>query len=226
MTAAKPAFEKKTKLLLLLMLLSCNAWAQEVELHLTFPASWKGRNALLLTREKGFAAIVHSFKLNHETVLLSMDPTLVPDLYQLHVSKVSGSLFFFLDSGTRVHIDSTDLSKSLVTNSRSNPEWLVFNDEIQKPSERRVKTFSVAEAQARKKGQTDSLNYWVNEKALEHDSLLAKTRDFILNHPRSFVSLYLLKNNWYAFKNQHVLEKLDPSLSVHRSYRLLKNTSE
>ena len=207
-------------LILLLFSLSMYlpASAQKIKVQIDSPQGLKGRKAVLSTCERGFAATVHSVKLGYLPLELEIDPGLVPDLYQLHVSQVNGSLFFFLEPGTKIHLDTTDLSRSVVTNSKSNPEWELFQNSVVKPSSRKNSAFTVGETRARKSGNLDSLKFWSEQKALEHAEFLDKTEAFIRNNPKSFVSLYLLKNNWYAFQNKRILETLDLSLSHHRTY--------
>ena len=211
---------------LVLILFSLSAYlpssAQKVKVQIDSPPGLKARKAVLSTCERGFAATVHSVKLGYLPLELEIDPGLVPDLYQLHVSQVNGSLFFFLEPGTKIQLDTTDLSKSVVTNSKSNPEWKLFYESIQQPSDKRIKIFSNGERRARKTNQTDSLNFYVDKQAEERKDLLKKTGEFILLNPRSFVSLYLLKANWYAFKNDGVFERLDASLAGHKNYTFLK----
>ena len=210
-------------LLLLSLWLSGNAaFSQNVEFQITAPTPLKGRKAILLTRERVFASTVHSIKLNEYPVGLQMSPDLLPDLYELNVSKMKGSLSFFLEPGTVVKLDTNDISKSLVTNSKSNPDWQIFQSTIQRPSDYRIAQYSIQESRARKQNKTDSLNYWAEQKATEYHTFIQKTGEFIQNHPKSYVSLYLLKSNWYAFKDKHLLEKLDASLAGHRNYQFLK----
>jgi hypothetical protein len=209
-------------ILSLTLFLSVPAYSQTVSIRIDGPGSLKGRKAILLTREKGFAATVHSVKLTTGNVDLQLPSDLVPDLYQLNVSQMKGALFFFLEPGTHIYLDTLDVSRSLVTQSRSNPDWQLFQETIQKPYEQKFAVYSLGETKARKHGVTDSLKYWAEQKTVEYNVLLEKTKTFIITHPRSYVSLYLLKNNWYAFKNDGLLEKLDPALAAHRSYRFLK----
>ncbi len=201
------------------------SFSQQISIEITAPAPLKGRKAILLTREKGFGAIVHSLKLMSGEVELQMARDLVPDLYELNVSKMKGSLLFFLEPGTRIQLDTTDISHSIVSHSKSNPEWKFFQQNIQEPSFKKSAAFTTGESRARKAGNADSLRYWADQKVLEHQSFLAKTEDFIRNNPGSFVSLYLLKNNWYAFENKNMLETLDRSLAHHRTYGILKEKS-
>jgi len=211
-------------LILLLFSLSMYlpASAQKIKVQIDSPQGLKGRKAVLSTCERGFAATVHSVKLGYLPLELEIDPGLVPDLYQLHVSQVNGSLFFFLEPGTKIQLDTTDLSRSVVTNSKSNPEWKLFYESIQQPSDKKIKILSNGERRARKTNQTDSLNFYVDKQAEERKDLLKKTGEFILLNPSSFVSLYLLKANWYAFKNDGVFEKLNASLAGHKNYAFLK----
>jgi len=212
-------------LILALFSFAEHTFAQKVKVQIESPQELKGRKAILSTCERGFAATVHSVKLGYLPLELEIDPGLVPDLYQLYVSQVNGSLFFFLEPGTKIKLDTTDLSKSIVTNSKSNPEWKLFYENIQQPSDDRIKNFSKGERRARKASQADSLNFYVDKQTVERQDLLKKTGEFILDHPASFVSLYLLKANWYAFKNQGVFEKLDASLAGHKNYSFLKGKS-
>jgi len=213
--------------LLLVLLLSANCcFAQKVMLQIISPRELKGRKAVLLTREKGFAAIVHSIKLNSETFNLDIDNDLVPDLYQLHVSQIKGSLFFFLEQGTRIRLDTSDVAKSIVSNSKSTLEWQGFERNIQKPSDDRIRLYALGEKQARKNRNADSLNYWVEKQALEKEDLVQKTGVFILENPGSYVSLYLLKINWYAFQDKGLFEKLDIILARHKTYIYLKEKNK
>ncbi|KAA0994106.1 hypothetical protein FXO21_18345 [Dyadobacter sp. UC 10] len=196
--------------------------AQNVKISIDSPPALNDRKAILLTREKGFAAIVHSIQLGFDTTHLKMDPNLLPDLYQLQVSKLKGSLTFFFESGTRIRLDTANVARSAVTHSRSNTEWQQFTDSIQKPSDIRANAYLVQEARMRRKNLPDSVNYWIACQNQEREALLAKTASFIRTNPQSYVSLYLLKINWYAFKNMGLLEQLDSSLSKHRNYLLLK----
>lgn len=211
---------------ILLLLFSCSAFGQIIRIKIANPDGLKGRKAILLTREKGFAATVHSLKLGYDSINLQMERDLVPNLYQMQVSQLKGSLFFFLESGISIHLDTTDLSKSHVSNSKSNAEWQQFWQNIQKPSEDRLLIYTAGEGRARKKSQADSIDYWRGLQALERVDLQTKTSTFILDHRDSFVSLYLLKINWYAFKNLGLFEKLDPILARHRTYKFLKEKSK
>ncbi|KAA6441559.1 hypothetical protein FEM33_01880 [Dyadobacter flavalbus] len=182
----------------------------------------KGRKAIILTREKEFAAVVHSIKLSGDSINLQMDPDLLPDLYQLQVSGMKGSLTFFFESGMRILLDTNDVSRSLISGSASNSEWQYFHKSIRQPSELKVNDFLKKEAKARKSNLPDSVNYWRNLQEIEKEDLNLKTLLFIQEHPRSYVSLYLLKTNWYVFRHQEAFEKLDSSLFHHRTYRYLK----
>ena len=195
---------------------------QLLRIKIVSPEGFKGRKAILLTREKGFAATVHSIKLGSDSINLQMDGDLVPNLYQMQVSQLKGSLFFFLEPGIRIHIDTTDLGRSHVSNSKSNAEWQTFWQNIQKPSDDRLHVYVAGEGRARKQAQTDSIDYWRGLQAIERLDLQARTSTFILDHRDSFVSLYLLKINWYAFKNLGIFEQLDPILARHRTYKFLK----
>lgn len=204
-------------------------FAQNIKIQIVSPKELKGRKAILLTREKGFAAIVHSIKLNADFFNLDIASDLVPDLYQLHVSKIKGSLLFFLESGTKIQLDTMDVSKSIVTNSKSNPDWILFQDSLQRPYDERILEYSLGEKRARLSRNADSLNYWVDRQALEKEDLVKKTGAFISSHLHSYVSLYLLKINWYALKNDKLFEKLDIAMANHRTYKFLldknKNTN-
>ncbi len=197
-------------------------FAQSIQMKIEGPGNLKGRKAILLTREKGFAATVHSVKLTNGNISLTLPEDLVPDLYQLNVSQMKGALFFFLEPGTHIYLDTLDVSRSVVTQSQSNPDWQLFQKTIQLPYDQSFAAYTRSENKARKEGSTDSLNYWIAQKTIAYQILLDQTRTFILTHPASYVSLYLLKNNWYAFKNEGILEKLDATLAGHRSYRFLR----
>ncbi|WP_031529265.1 hypothetical protein [Dyadobacter crusticola] len=197
-------------------------FSQSVKISIVSPRILNDRRAILLTREKGFAAIVHSIQLGFDTTHLKMDKSLLPDLYQLQVSQLKGALTFFFEPGTVIRLDTGNVSRSPVTNSRSNREWQLFNDSIQKPSDLRANQWVLEEARARKKNQPDSVQYWLEKQRIERAELLAETAAFIRSHPQSYVSLYLLKINWYAFKNLGLLELLDKSLSTHRNYAFLR----
>ncbi|MDR6807443.1 hypothetical protein J2Y45_004222 [Dyadobacter sp. BE34] len=177
--------------LLIICVLACLALTstQRVKIKIIAPKAWNDRKALLLTREKGFAAVVHSIKLGFDTTHLMMDADLLPDLYQFQVSQKKGALTFFFDPGTEIRLDTSNLSKSAVTHSKSNEEWQEYQSLVQ---------------------------------ATEREKLWDTTADFITNHPKSYVSLYLLKVNWFALKNRNLFEKLDRSLAHHRNYRFLK----
>jgi hypothetical protein len=216
---------KYLRSIILLLITIESAASQQISIKITAPIELKGRKAILLTREKGFGAIVHSLKLTTEMVDLQMSADLVPDLYELNVAKMKGSLVFFLEPGTEIMLDTTDVSRSIVTHSKSNPEWILFQETIQLPSSKKTASYTLGETRARKNGNTDSLNYWSSQKILEHSELLKKTEVFIRTHPGSFVSLYLLKNNWYAFGNKQMLENLDATLTHHRTYAILKEKS-
>ncbi|WP_159468878.1 hypothetical protein [Dyadobacter sp. 3J3] len=209
--------------LLLFLFIAPPAFSQNIRIQITAPKEFKGRKAILLTREKGFAAIVHSIKLNSDIFNLEIASDLVPDLYQLHVSQVKGSLFFFLEPGARIQLDTTDVSKSIVSNSKSNPEWKLFQDSLQKPYDQRIIIYSEGEKRARKERNADSLNYWVEKQAIEKENLVRKTGEYIADHTDSYVSLYLLKINWYAFKNDKLFERLDKTLAGHRTYKFLED---
>jgi hypothetical protein len=209
-------------LLTFLAFVSFASFAQNVKISIVSPRVLDDRKAILLTREKGFAAIVHSIQLGFDTTHLKMDAHLLPDLYQLQVSKLKGSLTFFFESGTQILLDTGNVSQSVVTHSRSNLEWRHFNDSIQKPSDARANAFAVHETRMRRKNLPDSAQYWIACQTREREDLLARTAEFIRTNPQSYVSLYLLKINWYAFKNMGLLEKLDASLFKHRNYLLLK----
>ncbi|WP_439555418.1 hypothetical protein [Dyadobacter sp.] len=198
------------------------SFSQNVKISIISPRVLNDRHAILLTREKGFAAVVHSIQLGFDTTHLKMDKNLLPDLYQLQVSQLKGSLTFFFESGTVIRLDTGNVSRSVVTNSRSNLEWQLFNDSIQKPSDIKTNKWVVEEARARKKNQQDSTRYWLEKQRIEREDLLAETAAFIRRNPHSYVSLYLLKINWYVLKNLGLFELLDKSLATHRNYALLK----
>lgn len=208
--------------LLIFLAFQTSVFSQKVQIQIVSPPSFKGRKAVLLTREKGFAAIVHSIKLYSEIFNLDIDNDLVPDLYQLHVSQVKGSLFFFLEPGIKIDLDTTDIGLSVVSKSKSTQEWQLFQNAIQKPYEEKIKEYSTGEVRARRLKSADSLNYFVEKQAIEKEELTRKTGEFIAENSRSYVSLYLLKINWYALKNDKLLEKLDVSLSRHRTYKYLQ----
>jgi hypothetical protein len=199
---------------------------QTVKIKIIAPKQWNDRKAILLTREKGFAAIVHSIKLGFDTTHLRMNTDLVPDLYQFQVSQKKGALTFFFDPGTEIRIDSTNIANSTVTHSKSNLEWLAFQEKVQKPSDNRLNAYILEEGRARKKSRVDSAQYWIGQQALEREKLWSETATFIRTNPRSYVSLYLLKVNWFALKNKGLFEQLDKSLAHHRNYRLLQERSK
>lgn len=206
----------------LLLAINSNLYAQEVEIKIVSNGNLKGKRAILLTREKGFASIVHSVKIMSDMVTLQLARDLVPDLYQLNIAQMKGSLYFFLEPGIQITVDTTDVAKSKVTNSKSNPDWKRFYESVQRPSDLLVNSFTAGETRARKSNSTDSLKYWMERKITENRDFLDKTSAFITEHPYSYVSLYLLKNNWYAFKDKNMFERLDVSMAGHRSYKLLK----
>jgi hypothetical protein len=210
----------------ILLFLSSSTFGQLIKIKIENPDGLKGRKAILLTREKGFAATVHSLKIGYDSINLQMEKDLVPNLYQMQVSQVKGSLFFFLEPGISIRLDTTDLSRSAVSNSKSNVEWHHFWQNIQKPSDERLQIYAAGEARARKKTQADSVDFWRGLQALERIDLQTKTSTFILDHRDSFVSLYLLKINWYAFKSLGIFEKLDPALARHRTYKFLKEKNK
>lgn len=217
----------KFSILLLLFLLTANfSFSQKVKFQILAPKELKGRKAVLLTREKGFAAIVHSIKLHSDIFNLDIDNDLVPDLYQLHISQIKGSLFFFLEQGVRIQLDTNDVSRSVVSNSKSTMEWQRFVIDIQKPSDDRIKSYAQGEKLARKDKNADSLNYWVDKQALEKEDLIQKTGAFITENPASYVSLYLLKVNWYAFQDKGLFEKLDNTVASHKTYIYLKEKNK
>lgn len=195
---------------------------QNVKIKIVAPKAWNDRKAILLTREKGFAAVVHSIKLGFDTTHLNMDADMLPDLYQFQVSQKKGALTFFFDPGTEIRIDTSNLSQSVVRHSKSNEEWQEYQDLVQKPSDLRLDGYILAEARTKKAGKADSSRYWVDQQAAEREKLWGATADFISSHPRSYVSLYLLKINWFALKDRGLFEKLDLSLASHRNYRFLK----
>jgi len=198
---------------------------ESVKIKIVAPTAWNDRKALLLTREKGFAAVVHSIRLGFDTTHLNMDSDLLPDLYQFRVSRKKGALTFFFDPGTEIRLDTVNLAKSAVTHSKSNEEWREYETRIQNPSDQRLNAFVRAEASAKKRNLADSSRYWVTAQTAEREQLWNATADFITNRPKSYVSLYLLKVNWFALKNRNLFEKLDRSLSHHRNYRFLKDRS-
>lgn len=197
---------------------------QTVKIKIIAPKNWNDRKAILLTREKGFAAIVHSIKLGFDTTHLRMDPDMVPDLYQFQVSQKKGALTFFFDPGTEIRIDTSNLANSLVTHSKSNQEWLAYQKDVQAPSDQRLNAYIVAEGRARKRARLDSVQYWITQQSLEREKLWSETSAFIRANPRSYVSLYLLKVNWFALKDNGLFEQLDRSLAHHRNYRFLQKS--
>jgi hypothetical protein len=208
------------------LLLLTQAFSQNVKISIAAPRVLNDRKAILLTREKGFAAIVHSIQLGFDTTHLQMDQNLLPDLYQLQISKMKGALTFFFESGTQISLDTAHVARSLVSNSKSNLEWQMYQDSIQSPSDKRIGAYQLEEGRARKKSKTDSVAYWLSRQAIERDDLMNKTGDFISLHPGSYVSLYLLKINWFGLKNRGLFEKLSPSLAHHRNYRFLKERAK
>ncbi|NIJ53045.1 hypothetical protein [Dyadobacter arcticus] len=203
-----------------------SAFSQNVKISITAPRVLNDRKAILLTREKGFAAIVHSIQLGFDTTHLQMDKNLLPDLYQLQVSKMKGSLIFFFESGIQVKLDTANVSKSLVTHSKSHLEWQIFQDSIQIPFDQRINSYVLEEGRLRKKSKADSAAYWLNLQTIERADLMNKTAAFISLHPSSYVSLYLLKTYWFALKNEGLFEKLDSSLAHHRNYKFLKDRNK
>lgn len=194
---------------------------QSVKIKIVAPKAWNDRKALLLTREKGFAAVVHSIKLGFDTTHLTMDSDLLPDLYQFQVSQKKGALTFFFDPGTEIRLDTSNLAKSAVTHSKSNDEWQQYQSLVQSPSDHRLNAYILAETRAKKHNLPDSARHWVGEQARERERLWDATAGFILENPKSYVSLYLLKVNWFALKDRDLFEKLDRSLAHHRNYRFL-----
>lgn len=166
---------------------------QSVKIKIVAPKAWNDRKALLLTREKGFAAVVHSIRLGFDTTHLMMDSDLLPDLYQFQVSQKKGALTFFFDPGTEIRLDTANLAKSTVSHSKSNEEWREYQTLVQ---------------------------------ASERERLWDTTASFISSHPKSYVSLYLLKVNWFALKDRGLFEKLDRSLAHHRNYRFLSEKNK
>jgi len=199
---------------------------QSVKIKIVAPKSWNDKNAILLTREKGFAAVVHSIKLGFDTTHLTMDPDLLPDLYQFQVSQKKGALTFFFDPGTEIRLDTGNLAKSVVSHSRSNEEWQKYQTHVQRPSDKRLDGYLLAEAHAKKRNLPDSVRYWIGLQAAEREKLWDATAEFITAHPRSYVSLYLLKVDWFALKDRRLFERLDPSLAHHRNYRFLKERNK
>ncbi|GGB78370.1 DUF4369 domain-containing protein [Dyadobacter sediminis] len=217
---------KNLKIIFVFLLIFPPAFAQHVRIKIDGATVMKGRKAIILTREKGFAAVVHSIKLSADSINLQMDPNLLPDLYQLQVSGMKGSLSFFFESGMRILLDTNDISRSVTSGSESNMEWEYFHKNILLPSEQKVNDFVKMESLARKSNLPDSINYWRNLQEIEKENLNIKTLLFIQEHPRSYVSLYLLKTNWYALRNNEVFGKLDSSLFHHRTYRYLKQRNK
>ncbi len=209
--------------LLIICVLACLALTstQNVKIKIIAPKAWNDRKALLLTREKGFAAVVHSIKLGFDTTHLNMDSDLLPDLYQFQVSQKKGALTFFFDPGTEIRLDTSNLAKSTVTHSKSNEEWREYQSLVQSPSDHRLNAYMMAEARAKKHNLPDSVRYWVNEQAKEREKLWEATAGFIAGNPKSYVSLYLLKVNWFALKDRGLFEKLDRTMAHHRNYRFL-----
>ncbi|MCF0070734.1 DUF4369 domain-containing protein [Dyadobacter sp. CY261] len=199
---------------------------QSVKIKIVAPRAWNDRKALLLTREKGFAAVVHSIKLGFDTTHLTMDADLLPDLYQFQVSQKKGSLTFFFDPGTEIRLDTSNLARSVVSHSKSNEEWQEYQTLIQNPSDQRLNAFVLEEAKAKKRNLPDSVRYWIGEQASEREKLWDATAGFISAHRKSYVSLYLLKVDWFALKGKGLFEKLDPSLGHHRNYRFLKERNK
>jgi hypothetical protein len=195
---------------------------QSVKIKIVAPKAWNDRKALLLTREKGFAAVVHSIRLGFDTTHLNMDADMLPDLYQFQVSQKKGALTFFFDPGTEIRLDTSNLAKSTVSHSKSNEDWHEYQTLVQNPSDQRLNAYVLAEANAKKRNLADSTRYWVGQQATEREKLWDATADFIANHPKSYVSLYLLKVDWFALKSRNLFEKLDHTLAHHRNYRLLK----
>ncbi|GGN03279.1 hypothetical protein GCM10010967_42500 [Dyadobacter beijingensis] len=199
---------------------------QRVNIKIVAPRAWNDRKAILLTREKGFAAVVHSIRLGFDTTHLNMDADLLPDLYQFQVSQKKGALTFFFDPGTEIRIDTANVARSTVSHSRSNEEWQDYITQIQNPSDQRLNAYTMAEASAKKRTLADSARYWVGQQALEREHLWDATAGFIENHPQSYVSLYLLKVNWFALKDRGLFEKLDRSMAHHKNYRFLTEKKE
>lgn len=215
----------KSLLVVLLTLPLLTSSTQKVKIKIIAPRTWNDRKAILLTREKGFAAVVHSIKLGFDTTHLTMDADLLPDLYQFQVSQKKGALTFFFDPGTQIRLDTSNLANSTVSHSKSNEEWQAYQTQIQLPADHRLTAYLLAEARARRRNQPDSARYWLTQQNLERENLWNATTTFITNHPKSYVSLYLLKNNWFALKSRGLFEKLAPSLAHHRNYRFLRERS-
>lgn len=217
----------RTNLLIICVLASLALTStQSVKIKIVAPKAWNDRKALLLTREKGFAAVVHSIRLGFDTTHLMMDSDLLPDLYQFQVSQKKGALTFFFDPGTEIRLDTSNLAKSTVSHSKSNEEWREYQTLVQSPSDQRLNAYILAEARAKKHNLSDSARYWVSEQAAEREILWDATAGFITNHPRSYVSLYLLKVNWFALKDRGLFEKLDHTLAHHRNYRFLSEKNK
>jgi hypothetical protein len=195
---------------------------QSVKIKIVAPKAWNDRKALLLTREKGFAAVVHSIRLGFDTTHLNMDADMLPDLYQFQVSRKKGALTFFFDPGTEIRLDTSNLAKSTVSHSKSNEDWREYQTLVQNPSDQRLNTYVLAEANAKRRNLADSARHWIGQQATEREKLWDATAGFIANHPKSYVSLYLLKVDWFALKSRNLFEKLDHTLAHHRNYRLLK----
>lgn len=212
----------KTLLLFLTIFPLAFSSTERVKIKIVAPKAWNDRKAILLTREKGFAAVVHSIRLGFDTTHLSMDADLLPDLYQFQVSQKKGALTFFFDPGTEIRLDTLNIARSQVSRSKSNEEWQEYQTLIQTPSDQRQNAYILAEALAKKRNQPDSLKYWLGRQASERENLWDATAQFIDSHPKSYVSLYLLKINWFALKDRGLFEKLDISLANHRNYRFLK----
>jgi hypothetical protein len=217
---------KYSILLLIFLFPLTSAFSQKIQIQIASPRELKGRKAILLTREKGFAALVHSIKLNSDVFNLEIDRDLVPDLYQLHVSQIKGSLLFFLEPGIKITLDTTDLSRSKIVNSKSTQEWKQFEQGIQQPSDRRMEQYAAGEKRARKTKNADSLNYWVDKQSFEKEDLVKKSGEFIAGNLNSYVSLYLLKINWYAFQGKGIFEQLNSRMAGHKTYTFLKERNK
>ncbi|QRR01031.1 hypothetical protein [Dyadobacter sandarakinus] len=202
------------------------AAAQAVTIRIKAPKKLNERKALLLTREKEFAAVVHSIQLGYDTTHLQMDRSLLPDLYQFQVSGLKGTLTFFFESGTEIRLDTGDVARSAVSHSKSNLDWVAYRDSIQRPADKRLRELVLEENLARKIGNLDSARAWVARQEASRIDMLNKTTAFIAAHPASYVSLYLLKNYWYALKTRGLFEQLDPAMAHHRTYRLLKEKNK
>ncbi|ACT93624.1 DUF4369 domain-containing protein [Dyadobacter fermentans] len=216
----------KTLLLFLTIFPLAFSSTERVKIKIIAPKAWNDRKAILLTREKGFAAVVHSIRLGFDTTHLSMDADLLPDLYQFQVSQKKGALTFFFDPGTEIRLDTSNLARSQVSRSKSNEEWQEYQTRIQTPSDQRQNAYVHAEALAKKRNHADSVKYWVVRQATEREMQWDSTAAFITSHPKSYVSLYLLKVNWFALKDRKLFEKLHPSLAHHRNYRFLRERSK